>query len=119
MVWLEFAAWGLLSSAQVVASRGFWIGPYTPVILALYGIALRMVFRYEQKRMAAYIHTESLKYRDVTIRQVYRNVILHAFSLPASLGGKARHITHVSNRQAFYSYDSFYFCRLFRLRRAY
>ncbi|HLB03154.1 MAG TPA: hypothetical protein VJM77_08490 [Nitrospiria bacterium] len=81
MVWLEFAAWGLLSSAQVVASRGFWIGPYTPVILALYGIALRMVFRYEQKRMAAYIHTESLKYRDVTIGQVYRNVILHAFSL--------------------------------------
>jgi len=75
---IGIAAWGLLSSAQVVASRGFWIGPYTPVILALYGIALRMVFRFEQKRMAVYIQAEALRYGDVTIQRVYRNVILNA-----------------------------------------
>jgi cation:H+ antiporter len=28
--------------------------------------------------MAAYIHTESLRYRDVAIQRVYRNVIFHA-----------------------------------------
>jgi len=89
VVWLEFAAWGLLSSAQVVASRGFWIGPYTPMILALYGIALRMVFRFEQKRMAVYIQAEALRFGDVTIQRVYRNVIFHAFSLARFSRGKS------------------------------
>ena len=74
------AAWGLLLGAQRTVSWSVWIGPSTPLIVILYGIAIYRVFRFEQRRMAAFVRKEAKAMNDshVPIRTVYRNVALHA-----------------------------------------
>ena len=50
---IGIAAWGLLLGARRTVLWGLWIGPSTPVILVFYGIAIRLVFRFERRRMAS------------------------------------------------------------------
>lgn len=77
---IGIASWGLVLGMQKAVFWDFWIGPYTPLMLIVYGIAVYMVFRFERQRMADYVHAEAeaLNYADVPIRRVYRNVALHA-----------------------------------------
>jgi cation:H+ antiporter len=74
------AAWGLVLGAQRTMSWRLWVGPSTPLIVILYGIAIYRVFRFEQRKMAAFVkqEAEAMQYTHVPIRTVYRNVSLHA-----------------------------------------
>ena len=45
------------------------VGIYTPVILALYLISMRVVFSYEKKQMAAYVEEAAERYPRLTLRQ--------------------------------------------------
>ena len=77
---IGIAGWGLLVGRQWNPSWSLWIAPYTPLILILYVVALRVVFRYERRRMAAYIKTEmvALKYESVSSKKVYWNIGIHS-----------------------------------------
>jgi cation:H+ antiporter len=50
-----------------------WIGPYSALLIATYLIAMRMIFFYEKKRVAAFIKevAEELRYRDVNPSRAY------------------------------------------------
>jgi cation:H+ antiporter len=74
------ATWGLLVGRYWNPSGSNWIAPYTPFILILYFVAMRVVFRYEQRRMAAYIKKEIvvLRYEAVSSQKVYWNVGVHS-----------------------------------------
>ncbi len=77
---IGIAGWGLLVGRQWSPSWSLWIAPYTPLILILYVVAMRVVFRYERRRMAAYIKTEmvALKYESVSSQKVYWNIGIHS-----------------------------------------
>lgn len=77
---LGAVALGFLLSAQEALAWSLWIGPYTPVILLLYGVAMRMVFRYEKRRMQEFLsaQAQALQYEDIPLDKVYRKVALHA-----------------------------------------
>ncbi len=46
-----------------------WIGPYTLLIIVIYFIAMRTLFYYEKRKIAAYIkETVELRYEDITTR---------------------------------------------------
>lgn len=76
---IGIAAWGLVLGGQRGVSWGLWIGPSTPIILVIYGIAVYRVFRFEQRRMASFVKKEAaLRDGRMPIQTVYRNVALHA-----------------------------------------
>jgi cation:H+ antiporter len=76
---IGIASWGLLLGTQESISWGLWIGPSTPIILVVYGIAVYRVFRFERERMAAYVkaEAEALQYGEVPLQKIYQNVVLH------------------------------------------
>jgi cation:H+ antiporter len=45
------------------------IGPSTPIILLLYGVAMRTVFRYERRQRAAVVEEAAEQYADITFRR--------------------------------------------------
>ncbi|MEW6325575.1 MAG: sodium:calcium antiporter [Nitrospirota bacterium] len=94
---LGIVALGMLAEARRLAGGGLlWLGVYTPVIAVLYGIAVRQVFQFEQKRMAALIkaEAEALHYRDVPAPVIYRRtaaaalLVIGAGVWLAFLGGR-------------------------------
>ena len=75
------AAWGILLGTEKAFPWPFWFGPSTPVILALYIAAMRLIFHFERKRMSGILEAgEALKYRygEAVMGEIYRNAGLHA-----------------------------------------
>ena len=57
---LGVVAWGILFSAYLPANHPLLvIGFPTPVLLILYFVAVRMVFRFEQRQMARFVKAEA------------------------------------------------------------
>jgi cation:H+ antiporter len=57
-----------------------WIGVYTPIILFLYIIAMRLIYTYEKKTIAAFVkeHAEELRYEKVPSRTAYTHFCINA-----------------------------------------
>ena len=74
------AALGMLLGEYWNQSSRFWIGPTTPIILLLYIGAMRTVYQFERRRMAAYNKEEMavLKYKDVSMGKIYWNIAMHS-----------------------------------------
>jgi cation:H+ antiporter len=77
---IGFAALNLLLSRHWDFAWGFWAGPYTPLILIFYVAAMRWIFLAEQRRMGEQHRAGlvGLKFRDVPIQRIYRNVGIHS-----------------------------------------
>jgi cation:H+ antiporter len=77
---IGIAAWGLALGAQRMVSWPLWFGPTAPLILLLYGMAIRRVFQFERRRMAEFVkeEAEAMNYAHVPLQTVYRNVAFHA-----------------------------------------
>ena len=58
-----------------------WIGVYTPLILIIYVLSMRLIFFQEKRIMAAFVKekVEELKYKKVSTRSVYINFTGNAF----------------------------------------
>jgi cation:H+ antiporter len=83
-VMIGFAGLNILlgSMGNVVA---FWqVGAYTPVILLLYLVAMRAVFRYERGQMAAHARDEASRYPDIALRQVALRCAVAALAILAA-----------------------------------
>lgn len=57
-----------------------WIGLYTPLIIFLYFIAMRLIFSYEKRSIAAFVKekVEELKYEKISKKSVYVNFSINA-----------------------------------------
>jgi cation:H+ antiporter len=77
---IGIAAWGLVWGAHGPVLLAHAIGLSTWLILPLYGVAMRMVFQFERKRMSQFVRAEArvLDAGALTPRQIYSRVALHA-----------------------------------------
>lgn len=60
----------LLATHGAVISLGY-VGLYSPMIVLLYAVALRTVFRYEQRHMTEFAEEKAARYPDVSLRTAY------------------------------------------------
>ncbi len=58
-----------------------WIGIYTPLILFIYVLSMRLIFFQEKRIIAAFVKekVEELKYKKISKRNVYINFTINAF----------------------------------------
>jgi cation:H+ antiporter len=54
------------------------VGLYTPLIIVLYAVAMRTVFRYERAQMAAYAGEHAERYPETSLRQAVQRYVLAA-----------------------------------------
>jgi cation:H+ antiporter len=83
---LGVAGLGLLGGARLPALG--WIGLYSPVLIALYFVAMRMIFTHERHRRARETHevAQELQYAEITVRSaVLRYTAAAALVIGAAL----------------------------------
>lgn len=54
------------------------VGLYTPLIIVLYAVAMRTVFRYESAQMAAFAEEHAERYPEISLRQAVQRYVLAA-----------------------------------------
>ncbi len=54
------------------------VGLYTPLIIVLYAVAMRTVFRYERAQLAAYAEEHAERYPEISLRQAVQRYVLAA-----------------------------------------
>ena len=70
-----------LSSSHAMTINFFgWIGLYTPIIIFLYIVAMRLIFSHEKRSIASFMKekTEELKYESISTKDIYINFTLNA-----------------------------------------
>lgn len=65
---------GFIGFSLVIAGNGSipaigHVGFYTPILIVLYGVAMRTVFRYEKRALAEFAEAEEDQYPDLTLAQ--------------------------------------------------
>jgi cation:H+ antiporter len=62
------------------------IGPYTPILLVLYFLAMRIVYSYEKRQLAAFVRERAAEpgYQDVPMRTVRLGFVSHAAAVVAA-----------------------------------
>jgi cation:H+ antiporter len=60
------------------------VGYYTPVILLLYLLAMRSLYRYEQANVSDYVEERAELYPDTTLRQAVRGYVIAALAVVAA-----------------------------------
>ena len=73
----------ILANQQFSFSIGH-VGLYSPIIIGLYFIAIRTVFRYERDQVAAYVEDVAAQYGDITLRTAVRRYLTAAAVLVAA-----------------------------------
>jgi cation:H+ antiporter len=66
---ISFVGLNVLLARHDDALRIGHIGVYSPMIVLLYAVAMRTVFRYEREHMAAFTEKRAARYPDMTLRQ--------------------------------------------------
>jgi cation:H+ antiporter len=70
-----------LSDSRYGTPPGFgWVGLYTPIIIFLYVISMRMIFYHEKRVLAAFVkeRAEELRYEKIPKKKVYINFTVNA-----------------------------------------
>lgn len=67
----------LLANQQFNFSVGH-VGLYSPIMIGLYFVAIRTVFRYERDQVAAYVEDVAAQYGDITLRTAVRRYLTAA-----------------------------------------
>jgi cation:H+ antiporter len=70
-----------LSSSHSITINSFgWIGLYTPVIIILYFVAMRLIFYHEKRTIASFMKEkpEELKYENISTKELYVKFITNA-----------------------------------------
>jgi cation:H+ antiporter len=93
---LGLAALCLVAGSRVPAIG--WIGIYSPLLLALYLVAMRMAFLYERRRIAEFIAdvAEEAQYQDISRRRAFTIYAVNALIVI----GAATYLPHIGDRIA-------------------
>lgn len=78
VVLIGFVGFNVLLADQTSAFAIGHVGIYTPLIVILYAVAMRTVFRYERAQMAAYAEERAERYPGISLRQAVRRYVLAA-----------------------------------------
>ena len=81
---LGFVAYNILLAQNGAFVAVGHIGLYTPVMLVLYAVAMRSVFRYEREHIAAFTTEKPDRYPHLTLSQAIVRYVLAAFFVVAS-----------------------------------
>ena len=73
----------LLYRAGTMPSLGH-VGLYTPVILLLYLLAMRTLYRYEQSQLSEFVEERAELYPQVSLRQAIRSYVVAALAVVAA-----------------------------------
>lgn len=60
------------------------VGLYTPVILLLYLLAMRSLYRYEQSQVSAYVEEHAERYSNTTLKQAIKAYVIAALAVVAA-----------------------------------
>jgi cation:H+ antiporter len=69
VVLIGFVGFSVLLNRDGLHWSFFHIGLYTPILVALYLVAVRTVFRYERARQEEHVEESAARYPDITLRQ--------------------------------------------------
>jgi cation:H+ antiporter len=84
IVLISFAGFNLLLyRAGTMPSIGH-VGLYTPVILLLYLLAMRTLYRYEQSQLTEFVEERAELYPQVSLRQAVRSYVVAALAVVAA-----------------------------------
>ena len=78
VVLIGFVGFNVLLSDRIAGLALGHVGIYTPVIVILYAVAMRTLFRYERAQMAAYAEERAERYPGIGLRQAVRRYVLAA-----------------------------------------
>jgi cation:H+ antiporter len=81
---IAFAGFGLLLDHAGMSPALWHVGLYTPFIVLIYLVAMRAVYRYEQRTLAEYTEASTERYPQVTLRQAITGYTLAAAAVVAA-----------------------------------
>ena len=84
IILLGFVGFNLLLAQHGAVPAIGHVGLYSPVILVLYALAMRTVFRYEQRQLAALAERAADRYPGVTLRQAALRYALASLAVVAA-----------------------------------
>lgn len=70
----------MLSRSDLLPTLGH-VGLYAPLILLLYGLAMRSLYKYEQAQVSEFIEEQAEAYPDVTLDEAVRGYVLAALAV--------------------------------------
>jgi cation:H+ antiporter len=85
---------GILGAGRIPSAG--WIGALSPVLLLAYLLAMRLVFRYERRRIAEFLEDEQAQYPHMAASSVYRRFAAHALVIVAA----ATYLPHLGDEIA-------------------
>ena len=78
VVLIGFVGFNVLLADLTSAFAIGHVGIYTPLIVILYAVAMRTVFRYERAQLAAYAEKRAERYPGISLRQAVQRYVLAA-----------------------------------------
>ncbi|HLD10219.1 MAG TPA: sodium:calcium antiporter [Methylophilaceae bacterium] len=81
---IAFAGFSLLLDHAGMSPRLWHVGLYTPFIILIYLVAMRAVYKYEQRTLAEYTEASTERYPQVTLRQAVTGYALAAVAVIAA-----------------------------------
>jgi len=81
---IGFAGFNLLVYRGASVPALGHVGLYTPVILLLYGLAMRSLYRYEQSQVSEYVEDRAELYPNTSLKQAVRGYVIAAFMVVAA-----------------------------------
>jgi cation:H+ antiporter len=79
VVLIGFVGFNVLLADRHIGLALGHVGIYTPLIIILYAVAMRTLFRYERAQMETYTEERAERYPDIKLRQAVQRYALAAF----------------------------------------
>lgn len=81
---IGFAGFNLLLYRDTAVPALGHVGLYTPVILLLYGLAMRSLYRYERSQLSEYVEDRAERYPDMDLERAVRGYLVAAIAVVAA-----------------------------------
>ncbi|MFA7241420.1 MAG: sodium:calcium antiporter [Sulfuricellaceae bacterium] len=81
---LAFAAFSILLDRSGASPALGHVGLYTPVIVVVYLMSMRVIYQYEQRTVAAFTEAEAQRYPDITLRRAVIDYLMAALAVVAA-----------------------------------
>jgi cation:H+ antiporter len=78
VILIGFVGFSILLSRNGLQWSLFHVGLYTPILVILYFVAMRTLFRYERAQMAEHVEAAASRYRGVTLQRAVVGYLLAA-----------------------------------------
>ena len=81
---LAFAAFSILLDRSGASPALGHVGLYTPLIVVMYLMSMRVIYQYERRTVAAFAEAEAQRYPDITLRRAVTGYLMAALAVVAA-----------------------------------